>query len=64
MTYLKTLNLTEIATQADDEGLTAAARRKSLLDKQDPTVNAEWFKYSRDTEGLGNKGICNVNVGI
>ena len=30
----------------------------------DETKGKEWLDYARDTEGLGNKGIKNVNIAV
>ena len=66
--YLKTLDLTiadlTMRGEHDDEDEThlAGSKKVSVSTDTNAIERGDWLKYSRDTAGLGKKGMRNVNV--
>lgn len=61
LTFIKNLKPPEITAGS----LAAVDEDTQKRDSADTTGTIpDWLNYARDTEGLGNKGIRNVNVSV
>lgn len=64
--YLKTLDISladlTLRSADDDEAHLAGNKKVSVSTDTNNIEKGEWLKYSRDTAGLGKKGMRNVNV--